>query len=540
MFVRVKDKPNGRKSIQIVESWRRADKVSQRIIRHVGQAQTEREVEELKRLAESIIVEIENDRRPVLPGIEPESVYGSKTREIPEDSVKIKNLKEEQRIIDGIGDVFGKLYDDLGFKTIIGSKTWDEVLKACVMARLANPVSKHRTAAMLEEDYGMRIPLEKIYRMMDHLQEDAVKKVVAGSTLNLFSQKVDVLLFDVTTLYFQSKEADELKDFGFSKDMHFNDVQVVLALVTTTEGLPVAYNLFPGDICEGSTLIEMIREIKKLHDVENVLLVADRAMFTEKNLNLMEEHHINYIVAAKLKALSSSMKSQILESQNYKPAHVEREMHWAGEFSLDNRRLIVSYSSSRAAKDFSDRQRLIDRLMKKVKNGKVPIKSIIPNHGSKKYVKISKAEVLIDESKIEQDAKWDGLHGVITNSSKTVSEILTHYHGLWRIEETFRISKHDLKMRPVYHWTPERIRSHIMICFLSLAIARQSVYRLTIQKKPVSFEHLRNELLKVQSSVMIDISTKKRYLIPSKTTPLQKSIYQAFGLKRQEVPTRYI
>ncbi|MBI4727308.1 hypothetical protein HY768_08840, partial [candidate division TA06 bacterium] len=144
MFVRVKEKANGKKAIQIVETYRRGDKVHQKIVRHIGQAVTDTEIEALKQLAQAILVEVENRRQPVLPLVAPEDIYGrKKPRPEVSDIVAVKNLREEQRIIEGIGDVFGKLYDDLGFGNILGSRRaderWNGILKSCVLARLANP-----------------------------------------------------------------------------------------------------------------------------------------------------------------------------------------------------------------------------------------------------------------------------------------------------------------------------------------------------------------------------------------------------------------
>lgn len=546
MFVRIKEKPNGKKAVQIVESYRRADKVSQKIVRHIGQATTERELDELKRLAESIIVEVENQRQPVLPLFKPEQIYGRKPKSEEttiDDTVKIRNLREEQRVIDGIGEVFGKLYDDIGLGQALGNtqmdESWNATLKACVLARLANPVSKRRTASLLEQDYGIKIPLEKIYRMMDRLKvkEDEIRKRIAQSTLSLFRERVDILFFDVTTLYFESIETDDLRKFGYSKDCKFKESQVVLALVTTTAGLPISYRLFPGNMYEGHTLIKMVDELKKIYDVAQVLLVADRAMFNEANLKLMEDQKIRYIVAAKLRGLPKALRQAILEDDDFKPAVIEHEFHWAKEFAHNSRRLVVSYSSGRARKDAQDRARLIERLLKKVKDGKVKIKDVIPNYGSKKYLELKDKEAVVNEAKILQDAKWDGLHGVITNDSEMkVTEVLSRYRGLWQIEESFRINKHDLKMRPIYHWTEDRIRAHILICFLAFALAKQAVYRLGLTQQPMSFEQLREELLHVQSSLDKDITTGKHYVIPSRVTLNQKKIYQAFGLKRSDVP----
>jgi transposase len=543
MFVRVKAKPNGKKSIQIVESYRRADQVSQKIIRHVGQAVTDREVEEMTRLAQSMINEMETEKQPCLPFLDPLKVLkGNRQKKESSDTVKIKNIREEQRIIDGIGDVFGKLYKNLKLDKLIGGTNkddqWNDILESCVLARIANPVSKRRSASLLEEDYGIKIPLEKIYRMMDHVadRESDIKQRIAQTTLSLFQEQVDVLFFDVTTLYFESIDTDELRAFGFSKDCKFKEVQVVLALVTTTKGLPITYKLFPGNTYEGGTLMEMVKDLQTQYAIKNILLVADRAMFTEENLSSMESLGIQYIVAAKLKTLPKSLKSDILHT-DYTEEVIGGEMHWFKEFEYKSRRLVVGYSAKRAGKDAADRQRLVDRLMKKVKGDKIKVKDLIPNYGSKKYISIENGSASVNQEKIKADSEWDGLHGVITNATdKTSSELLSRYRELWQIEEAFRISKHDLKMRPIFHWTENRIKAHIAICFLAFTLAKQAVYRIALQQEPMSFEQIRNELLHAQSSVVFDLASQKKYIIPSHVTVNQKKLYQAFGLKRSQVP----
>ena len=543
MFVRIKPKPNGKKSIQIVESYRRADKVSQKIVRHVGQAATDREVEEMTRLAQSIITEMEEEKQPTLPFLDPIKILkNNRRRKESTDTVKIGNLREEQRIIDGIGDVFGKLYKDLKLDTLIcgthKDAQWNDILESCVLARIANPVSKRRSASLLEEDYGIKIPLEKIYRVMDHVsdREADIKQHIAQTTLSLFQKHVDVLFFDVTTLYFESIKTDELRDFGFSKDCKFKEVQVVLALVTTTKGLPITYRLFPGNTYEGGALVEMVRDLQTQYTINNILLVADRAMFNEENLSQMESLGIQYIVAARLKALPRNLKTDLFQAE-YKADVIGDELHWLKEFEHKSRRLIVGYSSKRAKKDAADRQRLVDRLMKKVKGDKIQVKDLIPNYGSKKYISVENSSATINQEKIDADAQWDGLHGVITNvTDKTPCELLSRYRDLWQIEEAFRINKHDLKMRPIFHWTENRIKAHIAICFLAFTLAKQAVYRIALQQEPMSFEQIRNELLHAQSSVVIDLASQKKYIIPSHVTVNQKKLYQVFGLKRSSVP----
>jgi len=546
MFIRVKKKPNGKRSVQVVESYRRADKVNQKIIRHVGQGITDKEVEELKKIADSIIIETKNNRQPVLPFIKPEDIYSTLKKLPTKDLVNISDLKEEQRVIDGFNEVLGKLYSDLNLDTVIKrtkkNRQWNDILKTLAIARVANPESKKRTSSFLEQDYGIKLPLEKIYRTMDHVFEceDIIKKRIAETTLSLFNDKVDILFFDVTTLYFESFASDGLREFGFSKDCKFKETQVVLALITTTNGLPITYKLFPGNMYEGHTLIEMIEELKKTYRVSDIVLVADRAMFTSGNLELMDSQGIRYIVSARLKTMSNELKEEILGSE-YKATVINNELNWFKELSHKGRRLIVSYSTNRAKKDLKDRQRLIERLMRKVKDKKIKISDMIPNYGTKKYIKINNQTAEINESKISDDARWDGLHGIITNSKEeNVEVLLSRYRDLWQIEEAFRVNKHDLKMRPVYHWTQNRIRAHISICFLAYTLVKQAIHRIKIQYKPMSFEQIRNELAHAQSSILLDTSTKKRYCITSHVTINQKKIYQVFGLKRSNVPFEII
>lgn len=130
-------------------------------------------------------------------------------------------------------------------------------------------------------------------------------------------------------------------DFGFSKDCKSKEVQVMLALVTTTDGLPITYRAFPGNMYEGHTLIDMVRELKAEYEIENIVLVADRAMFNEKNLKAMEDENVNYVVAAKLKGLDKKAKTEVLEGIDYQASVVCDELHWLKEFTYKSRRVIV-------------------------------------------------------------------------------------------------------------------------------------------------------------------------------------------------------
>src|SRR5262249_40052765 len=158
-------------------------------------------------------------------------------------------------------------------------------------------------------------------------------------------------LFDVTTLYFESVDVDELRNFGYSKDHRFNTTQVVLALATNSDGLPVGYELFEGNKAEVTTLIAAIESWKNLFNIESFCFVADRSMSTKKNVELLKSHQYHFIIAAKLKKLPEKLQEEIFKEDYYRPTVLNKDFGWVGEFDYEESRLIVSYKSKRALKD---------------------------------------------------------------------------------------------------------------------------------------------------------------------------------------------
>ena len=547
MFIKVTQNSTGKTYVRIMESVRQGEKVQQKTLMSLGWCKDDEELKALKELAQKMVVKLSNERKPTLPGLA-EIIYGkepdrkppSKKRK-PKHFPNLGHTREKARVIHGIGGVFGAVYDQMKFHTIIEDtykdKQWNEYLKACVLSRVAEPRSKRGTVETLERDYDQKIPLERMYRMMDRLYAniDKVRSLVSSNTLSLFNQELDVLFFDVTTLYFESFKPDELRQYGFSKDCKFKETQVVLALVTNAEGHPLSYELFPGNTSEGQTLISVVRKLKEAFNVGKVVLVADRAMFSEKNLKFMDDEGFQYVVAARLRRLPKERKEWILSRKESRlkgksdKQDFERIMEWEDK----ERRWIVSYSSKRQSKDQSDRQRLIERLMKKARNNQISVKSLISNYGTKRYIKVQKTKATLNEQKIREDSRWDGLHGVITNiRDRSSSEILSRYRGLWRIEEAFRVNKHTLEMRPVYHWTRRRIEAHIAICFLAYSLSYRVKYCLEKAGLKFSIEKLREVLKRDQYSVIEDPRRGRFYRFPSRLTEPMRAIYEAFGLKR--------
>lgn len=551
MFIRRIGRKDGSTLVRIVENVRDGERVRQKVVTTVGKAKNQQELMELERLGKSQIVAALNERDPVLPGFE-DAVHGTNgvgpvdAKRSPDSAaLDIFGIKEVKRLNVGMSDVFGQVYEQLGFSDLIRGtrkdEEWNEIVKQTVLSRIFDPTSKRRASLETLRDLGEEVPLEKIYRMMDRLarSEEGIKARICQSALGLLDFTVDVLFFDVTTLYFESFDEDELRAFGFSKDCKFKETQIVLALVTNEKGVPITYELFPGNQHEGGTLVEIVKKLKSTYQIRNVVMVADRAMFTEANLSLLEAEKIDYIVAAKLKAMKKEVQSQFLpepKAVGEDPLQAISGQGWIKEIALEKRRLIVSYDPDRARKDCTQRMRLVERLSKKAKNGKIPLKTLINNNGTKKYIEVSGdgAEVKINEAKIASDAVWDGIHGVITSfaaNERTPKEILERYRGLWKIEEVFRINKNDLKMRPIYHFKSSRIRAHILLCFIAYVMTNFARLMLERADLKLSLHELRREVSKRQVSIIRDTRTQRRYLVPSAFTDKQRLIYRALQIR---------
>ena len=566
MFVRVKKTPNSpRCSVQIVENSRVMGKVKQTIVKHIGIAQDDNELEELKLLGESIKRKLELEN--ALPLFTPEEIEVEinrakkkiETNQYSDDDyiVNIKNLIEEDRVITGIHDIYGKLFDELNLSSIFThpshNKSSINHFKNIVLARIAKPDSKRASVNLLEENFGISLNLGSVYKMMDKITDKSIEKLNSlayNKTKDLFGGKINVIYFDATTLYFESFEEDEFKKNGFSKDRKFNQPQVVLALMVTKEGLPIGYEAFSGDTFDGHTLIPSLKILREKYNIDKVVYVADSGMFNSNNLkelDELEEYNFNYIVGARIKNLTKSIKDKIVDRDNYKELNSDKEI---ARFRLDNgRKLIVTYSKKRAKKDKSDREKGIKKLKAKLEKEK-SVKSHLSNQGYNKYLQLEGKEednksktscdltIVLNEEKIKEDEKWDGLKGLIVNENSTLSndEIVTQYSNLWQVEESFRITKHDLKIRPIYHWTPKRVKAHLAISFTAYMLTRYLEYRVRLQYKKLSPRIIRNLLLNVQKSIVYDKQKRIKYIIPSKIKIDAKKIYNIMEVKHSLTP----
>ena len=272
-------------------------------------------------------------------------------------------------------------------------------------------------------------------------------------------------------------------------------------------------------------------------------VIADRAMMSEDNLKKMEAAQLNYIVAAKLKSLPDKLKQTILERKQETSVEIQKdEIMQIQEHEYKGRRLLVSFSESRAKKDQGDRERLLKKLKSKLgKSNQANPKKLITNSGYLKFVNDKQeGSIVLNEDKIAEEALWDGLHGVITSKKEApAQEILSQYRRLWVIEESFRINKTTLEMRPIYHFKPDRIRAHILICYLAFALLRYVQLQINaFTGNRISIERIREELSGIQASILEEKSTGNHYKLPSNMSKEAKKIYQSFGIQRKNYPQK--
>lgn len=454
--------------------------------------------------------------------------------------------------------------------------TSNKIIEKLAMLRVISPNSKARSLEELAEDCNIHLDSDRTYRAMDHLHPfiDKLKKKIFDATCKIKAGNVVTLLFDVTTLVIESTSEDELRKFGFSKDCKFNNTQVVLALATTEEGLPIGYQLFPGNTGEVSTLLVSIKAWQKELKIEKMSLVADRAMCSKANIELLEASDFTYTIAAPIKKMGNKKKREILENPILKGAREEylngpkiKEPSKTGEakpdldaiviseFIYKGSRLIVTFSPTRAHKDKKDRDRFLEKVRAKVKEvkddlekkGQKPegsISSLITNKGYIKFIEVKKEEdgkigtFSINEEKIKEEEEFDGLHGVITNDLNTKAEdIIKRYKQLYMIEDSFRVCKTNLEIRPIYHHKMQRVESHIAICYLAFALLRFAAYKLKEKGVTMSPARIQTALGKVQASILQHRESDKILCrVPSVMTEDAKAIYKVFGIERNSKP----
>lgn len=399
--------------------------------------------------------------------------------------------------------LLGKLFDSIGF-----NKVDDELFRHLVITRLVYPVSKLKTTDYLYKYKGITIGVDAIYRYLDKLhktdQIDKIKDIAFKHTKSILGDKLSVVFYDVTTLYFEAEQQDDLRKTGFNKDGKHSHPQILLGLLVSTGGYPITYNIFEGNKFEGHTLLPVIDSFKEKYNLEKLVVVADAGLLSNKNIDLLTKKHYEFILGARIKNETKTIKQKILKFnlKNGQSRSIKKP---------DGNKLIISYSEKRAGKDAYNRARGLQRLEKALKSGKLS-KKHINNKGYNKYLKLDgQVSVKIDYDKFNDDKKWDGLKGYITNTKLPQKEVIAQYKQLWQIEKSFRISKTDLRIRPIYHYVKRRIEAHICIVFAATIVIKELERQLKKKRSELSPQKVIDTLKTIYALSIVTPYSKTRH-----------------------------
>lgn len=374
--------------------------------------------------------------------------------------------------------LLGNIFDQIGFHAVD-----DEIFRQLVFCRIAYPRSKLKTTEYLSRYKQIYWTEDQVYRYLDKLynkQKELVQRISFEHTLSILNNRLSVVFYDVTTLYFEIDEEDELRKTGFSKEGKHQNPQIVLGLLVSAHGYPLAYEIFEGNKFEGHTMLPVIDAFKDKYHLPQLAIIADSGLLSKANIEELQNKGYEFILGARVKSEPDSIKKKILALRLGN-----------GESSIirkGNLRLIVSYSDDRAKKDRYNRGKGLRKLEKQVKTGRLT-KSNINNRGYNKYLKLEgEIKVTIDREKLELDRRWDGLKGYITNADLDKDQIIENYQHLWLIEKAFRIAKSDLKIRPIYHRLQRRIEAHICISFVAYKVYKELERQLKLHRSNLSPE----------------------------------------------------
>lgn len=460
----------------------------------------------------------------------------------------------------GLGLVFERLWKESGLRAIFEFELRDfaaefSVEKAVfnmVLNRLSEPCSKRALGLWEEDSYNLpHFELHQYYRAMDYLIEkkESLEQRVFAQMRDLFCQSLDIVFFDTTSLvYFgeEDPEAKKARDLrkelkkdkklkqeplesapllarGFSKDHRSDLPQIVVGVLMSKEGIPLAHEVFPGNTNDVSCFKEIITQVSKKYPIGKVILVGDRGMISQKNLDFLHEKRLEYILGYRMRTIPKRDRYLVLSKMDLK--RVREDLSFK-EVTYNDQRLVVCYNPERAILDAQKREDILDRIRKKIKDGS--ILSIVDNANYKKFLKIQGPTPKIDPEAIERDEAYDGMYVLTSNTKMVPGSLIEAYKGLWQVEHAFRNLKTELEMGPVYHWKDDRIRAHVMVCFLALVLRTVFYKKLRAEDSKVSYQEVFSSLRNLEA---IGLKFKnKAVVLRTEPKPLAQLAFRALKM----------
>jgi transposase len=463
MFVRKLKNRSGSLSVQVIQKvWGKY-----KVIKTVGCATTQRKTEELVNLAKQEIEKL--SQQPCLFVSEADANVEKVFAAL--QNANIRTVGPEI--------TFGRIHDYIGFGAIN-----EPMFRHLVISRIAFPLSKLKTVDYIYRYEGKSLDIDAVYRFLDKLNSKLkpdVEQIAFAHTQKILNGNISVVFYDMTTLYFESSDEDDLRKTGFSKDGKHQCPQIYIGLLVGLGGYAIGYDIFEGNAYEGHTLIPFLEKMSRKFNLDKPVVIADSGLLSRSNLAALEENGYEYILGARIKNENETIKSRILS--------LKLTDGMTCSFSKGaKQRLVINQSKIRARKDAYNRNRGLKRLEDKVKRGRLT-KANINNRGYNKYLKLEgDVTVNIDYEKYNHDANWDGLKGYVTNTKLTNDQVIENYGNLWHIERAFRMSKTDLRIRPIYHRLRHRIEAHICIAFTAYCIYKEMERVLKLEKSTLSLK----------------------------------------------------
>jgi len=509
MFVRVITS-KGNRYLNIIESYRDGKKTKQRVIANLGRVD-KLEIDSIERLAEKLLSVVESEKKI--------------------EQTSTPNIEELDRYNYGYV-VYRKLWNRFKLDKILDKLVVDKKIKydfksvvfSMVVDRLMKPKSK---LALIEnkEDYfhiNDELQLNHIYRGLDILAANKIEieEALFNQNKTMFNISTDIVFYDVTTFYYESKNENDLKKFGYSKDGKFGDVQIVMGLMIDKNGLPIGYELFTGNTFDSKTMVKVLDNLKEKFNLDKVIIVADRGLNSKINLKYIKDAGYDYLMAVSIKSLNKKMKDAILDKKSYtnilasedsedglyayKTLEYDNVVKYEEEITNSDtgevsrtkeeitlkEKFVCTYSDKRARKDQYDRGRGLDKANTIILNNQKS--SLTTTRSFKKFIQKESKEdncnefiMGMDWMKIKEQQRYDGFYAITTSKlDLDPKEIIQNYRNLHKIEDSFRVLKSTFNTRPIFHHKEQRIEAHFIVCFIAFMLERDLEIRL---KKSKSF-----------------------------------------------------
>ena len=553
MFIRHKKLSENRTKVQVVKSVREGNKVKQKVLRHVGTATSQAQLEQLETLGRLIIQEIKlsDGGQAALFTAKQFADLAEQSRQAKQDpdpfDVDLSHCREDARVAVGVREAFGEVYRQFGWDRLLGARraSANRYIKEMVLARIAQPQSKRATVAELERHGQLALNLDLVYRSMDLITDELIERICQQSwemAQTLLPEPLTVIFYDTTTLYFESELEGGDRFKGYSKDGKPHRVQVLFALLVTADGLPVSYEVFPGNTYEGNTLISALEALERRHPAVSFTVVADAGMISRENQKALKRRGTPYILGARLKSRGTEQTRLILDQDGYEGwgrAEYSDSIGRMRTIEDGECRLVVTYSPRRARKDARDRSRKIERLRNRLLKSRSPASQC--GKGSARFLDFPEGRVELNEDKIAEAAKWDGLRGIVAwgCGASDPRDLVVQYRRLSEIESCFRANKHDLKIRPIFHWLDRRVRAHIAICYMAFCCLQHLRHRLKARGQRMSPDRIRRALNELEISILYETGGKRKFGMPSGTNSDAGHIYRTLGLTWNRTPFVY-